>query len=49
MDHARSLSLCVCVCVCVFSHLALTGLAEIFSEAKGNLVCASDLPPGRGM
>lgn len=33
----------------VLSHLALTGLAEIFSEAKGNLVCASDLPPGRGM
>lgn len=32
----------------VRSHLALTGLDQIFSEAKGNLVCASDLPPGRG-
>jgi beta-phosphoglucomutase-like phosphatase (HAD superfamily) len=32
----------------VRSHLALTGLDEIFSEANGNLVCASDLPRGRG-
>ena len=32
----------------VRSHLALTGLDQLFSESKGNLVCASDLPPGRG-
>ncbi len=32
----------------VRAHLALTGLEEIFSETNGNLVCAIDLPPGRG-